>query len=155
MVAKSNPNKANQYVLDPRQKLCWDFYTDPKSETFSSGLASALKAGYERGTAEQITVADWFIEKLRTLNMLDKAERNLDKIMDMETEQMVETKDGGLLSKQDAALVGQVAKVSMFIAERVGKATYSTRTELTGANGGAIQINKEDLELANKLLENE
>lgn len=120
---RSNPNGANQYQLDPRQKLCWDYYINPKSETFSSGLASAIKAGYQQSTAEQITVEDWFIEKLRTLNMLDKAEKVLNIILEFETESLDEKR---LRIQQDSA---------KFVAERVGKAKYSTRTELTGADG--------------------
>lgn len=131
---ETNPNGANQYQLDPRQKLCWDYYIDPKSETFSNGLQSAIKAGYDKEYAAQITTIDWFLEKLRILNMLDKAERNLDKIMDIEIEQTI-VKDGVTLKAIDAPLVGQVAKVSMFIAERVGKDKYSTRSEVTGKGG--------------------
>lgn len=46
---KTNPNGANQYLIDPRQKKCWDLYVNPKSETFGNALQSALKAGYTEG----------------------------------------------------------------------------------------------------------
>lgn len=148
--SKTNPYNANQYQLDPRQKLCWDFYINPKSETFSNGLQSAIKAGYDKEYAAQITTIDWFLEKLRILNMLDKAERNLDKIMDLEIEQTI-TKDGKTLKAIDAPLVGQVAKVSMFIAERVGKEKYSTRSEITGKDGKDLMTN-EQKEVINEAL---
>jgi hypothetical protein len=137
--AKTNPYNANQYQLDPRQKLCWDFYTDPKSETFSNGYQSALKAGYEDATATRITTFDWFIEKCSTLNMLDKAERNLNKFLEMDED--TDTK------------VRVKADVTKFVAERVGKAQYSARTEHTGKNGGAIEFTAEDKEAANKALQ--
>lgn len=148
---ETNPNGANQYQLDPRQKLCWDFYINPKSETFSNGLQSAIKAGYDKEYAAQITTIDWFLEKLRILNMLDKAERNLDKIMDLEIEQTITTKDGKTLKAIDAPLVGQVAKVSMFIAERVGKEKYSTRSEITGKDGKDL-LTSEQKEVINEAL---
>ena len=63
-MAKSNPNKANQYQLDPRQKMCWDLYIDPNSPTFGNAYRSALQAGYEENTAAVITTLNWFKEKL-------------------------------------------------------------------------------------------
>jgi len=123
---KTNPNGANQYQLDPRQKLCWDYYVDPKSETFSSGLASAKKAGYEPSTAEHITLEAWFIEKLRTLNMLEKAEKNLNNFLEMK-----EDTDTKLRVKAD---------ITKFVSERVGKDKYSSRSELTGKDGEPLPV---------------
>lgn len=121
---KTNPNGANQYQLDPRQKLCWDLYINPKSETFSNGYRSAIKAGYEEGTALQVTTLDWFVEKCRTLNMLDKAEKNIDKFLEMD-----EDTDTKLRVKSD---------ITKFVAERVGKERYSSRSELTGKDGDKL-----------------
>ena len=67
----TNPYGANQYVMDPRQKMCWDLYVNPKSETFGNAAQSAIKAGYTDKTANQITTEDWFIGKLRRMNMLN------------------------------------------------------------------------------------
>jgi hypothetical protein len=140
---RTNPNGANQYQADPRQKLCWDYYTDPKSDTFSSGLQSALKAGYTQGTALQITTEEWFIEKLRTLNMLDKAEKNLNEFLE------IEDKKGERFRVK--------ADITKFVAERVGKARYSTRNEMTGAEGKdlTIQISEAIAKKNNLELENE
>lgn len=133
MAQKSNPNGANQYQMDPRQKLCWDYFIDPTSETFSSAYASAQKAGYTEGTASQITTEDWFKEKLRTLNMLDKAERVLNDMLEMSVETI--TEGDNPIVKTEPALIKIKQDTAKFIAERVGKARYSTRTELTGADG--------------------
>lgn len=119
---RSNPNGANQYQLDPRQKLCWDYYIDPKSETFSNAYQSALKAGYTDESSQVITAEKWFSEKVRTLNMLDKAETVLNKVLEMNPK----TNDKLLKIQQDTA---------KFVAETVGKHKYSKRTELTGADG--------------------
>lgn len=132
--SNTNPNGANQYQMDPRQKLCWDYYIDPRSETFSSGLQSALKAGYEQGSSEQITTQDWFVEKLRTLNMLDKAEKVLNDMLEMTDEVQRKVGDELVLVK-DPQFTKIKQDTAKFLAERIGKARYSTRTELTGPDG--------------------
>lgn len=126
----TNPYGANQYQLDPRQKLTWDLYVDPKSSTFGNGLQSAIQAGYEPEYAAQITVAPWFLEKLRTLNMLDKAENNLNDILDIPAI----AEDG----KVDSGVLRIKADVSKFVAERVGKDRYSSRQEITGKGGEPV-----------------
>jgi len=140
--ATTNPYGANQFTLDPRQRLCWELYTNPRSETFGNGTQSAIKAGYEPDYADQITTVEWFKGKLRRLNMLGKAEKVLEETLDMPIntleweghgegrEQVVVTNPQLIKIKQDTA---------KFLAERLGKAEYSTRTELTGEDGGAIK----------------
>jgi len=128
---RTNPNNANQYVLDPRQKICWEYYINPKSETFGNGLRSAIKAGYEEGTASQITTFPWFVEKLRRLNMLSKAEKVLDKTLEYKTE----TEDG----KVQVDLLRVQTDVAKHITKTLGKEEgYSERTELTGKNGNDL-----------------
>jgi len=124
---KSNPNKANQFILDPRQKLCWDLYINPKSDTFGNATQSAIKAGYTVDTADVITNTDWFSGRLRRLNMLGKAEKVLDEMLTMDAIDSAEKK-----IKQDTA---------KFIAERLGKLEgYSARTEVTGENGEPLAL---------------
>ena len=126
-MTRTNPNGANQYMLDPRQKLCWESYIDPKSETFGNAYRSAIKAGYAETSAVCITAEPWFQEKTRRLNMLSKAEKVLDEMLDLKS------KNPSVLKvKQDTA---------KFIAERRGKDEgYSHRTELTGKDGAPIPI---------------
>lgn len=134
MAKKSNPNGANQFLLDPRQNMCWALYIDPNSESFGNGTQSAIKAGYEPDYADQITTVEWFKGKIRRLNLLDKAEKVLDMTLDMKTlDKSGFHKDKLLRIKQDSA---------KFLAERLGKGDgYSTRNELTGANGERLEIN--------------
>lgn len=137
IMPETNPHGANQYVLDPRQKMCWELYVNPSSETFGNGLQSALKAGYEEEYAKVITTRPWFVEKIRRLNMLSKAEKVLDETLEMSTksyktvgENEIEVNDPQLLKiKQDTA---------KFVAERVGKEIYSSRSEVTGKDGKDI-----------------
>lgn len=83
MANPSNPNGANQYLLDPRQRKCWQAYINPNSKTFGNATQSAIAAGYEPDYADQITTVDWFKGKVRRLNMLGKAEKVLEDMLDM------------------------------------------------------------------------
>lgn len=134
MARKTNPNGANQYQLDPRQLICWGHYVNPKSDTFSNALQSALKAGYTEQTANQITTELWFTERVRRMNLLGKGERVLEQTLDMDTfDEKISKHDSSLLKiKQDSA---------KFVASTLGKDEgYSNRTEQTGKDGGAIEV---------------
>lgn len=125
----SNPNGANQYQLDPRQKMCWDAYVDPRSETFGNALQSALKAGYEPDYCEQITSQTWFKERLRRMNLLGKAEKVLD-----ETLEIMSVNEKG---EHDSALVRAKLEAAKFVASTQGKHEgYSTKTETDITSGG-------------------
>jgi len=109
--------------LDPRQQNFLAYYLNPKSETFSNALQSALKAGYKQEYAESITakMPDWLAENVGRARMLIKAERNLEKALDIP----IEDKD-----------IGQRAlDATKFVASRLGKEVYSERTEHTGKDG--------------------
>ena len=136
----SNPYGSNQYSMDPRQKLCWEYYISPKSETFGNAFASAIKAGYEESYARTITDSDWFRDKVRRLNMLQKAEKVLEETLDMNvtTSTIVDEVE---VVKIDPALAKIKQDTAKFIAERVGKEYYSTRSEVTGADGKEIKGN--------------
>lgn len=147
---KTNPNGANQYQLDPRQKMCWDLYINPKSATFANAKQSAIKAGYDPDYADQITTIDWFLGRIRRLNMLNKAEKVLDETLEMPIEtiivgdekEVVVTSPALLKIKQDTA---------KFIAERLGKADgYSVRVENTGPDGGAIEVETSEKKILDK-----
>ena len=145
-MAETNPNGANQYHLDPRQKLCWEFYINPDSPTFSNGLQSALRAGYEDGTARQVTTLPWFVEKCRYNNFVSKAEKVLEKTLNYETEDA----DGNV--KVD--LLRVQTGVATTIVTTLGKDKgYSTRSEFTGKDGGAIEIDDKTKEKSKGLID--
>lgn len=141
-MAETNPNGANQYVLDPRQKLCWDLYVNPKSKTFGNGLKSAVEAGYSESHAETITTEKWFQDKVRRIGLLSKAEKVLDEMLDMPVlvaEWEGKGEDAELVVNTEPALVKIKQDTAKFIAERVGKNEgYSSRTEVTGADGESL-----------------
>ena len=141
---ENKPKKVtgNQYQPDPRQSLFLSHYLNPKSETFSNALQSALKAGYAQEYAENITgqMPGWLSEALGKERMLRTAEKNLVDIMEMEVEVGVKVGEEEIGKKIEPSLVGHKLKASMFIAERLGKEKYATRTEHTGAEGKPIPI---------------
>lgn len=147
------PNPSNQYLLDPRQDLCWDNYINPKSETFSNAYQSAVKAGYSLNHAKQITTEIWWSEKVRRINLLSKAEKVLEETIEMTTVLPVIGQFGPIMiptgkfnkkgKEVKELLMGENDKLlkikqdsAKFVAERLGKKKgYSTRQELTGADG--------------------
>ena len=127
----SNPFGANGTTSDPREQIMWDIYVKGIQDGIENAYAAAVKAGYEDDTAKQITVRSWFLErkaKLKRKEMLSKAERNLDRILDLNYEK----EDGEI--KTDVLKV--VSDVSKNITSTLGKDEgYSNRSEVTGANG--------------------
>ena len=125
-------------LLTPQQELFLSYYTNPKSETFSNAYQSALKAGYSEEYSQNITgqLPDWLSESISDMKRLRKAEKNLDEVQNIE----IYNEEG----KPDPQLIDKRTKVDMFIAERLNKNKDSTRSEHTGAGGGAIQIETEE-----------
>lgn len=171
----TNPNGANQYLLDPRQKKCWEYYISPSSETFASARASAIKAGYEVDYADQITTAEWFLGRLRRLNMLSKAEKVLEDMLTLpvlvvdkwgnerrkkrtedEDEEDMDEEDSELVTKTDPALVKIKQDTAKFLAERLGKDDgYSSRSEVTAKDGEDFALGVVMLPTKNTTVEDE
>lgn len=108
-------------ILSPQQIQFLSHYTNPESETFSNAYRSALKANYSEEYAQNITgqLPDWLSESISDIKMLKKAERNLDKALDID----INNKEIG-----DRSL-----KATLFVAERLGKKKYSQKYDLEGS----------------------
>lgn len=121
-------------LLTPQQELFLANYTNPKSKTFSNALQSALEAGYAQEYAESITsqLPDWLSENLGDFNRLKRAEKLLDKILEMEA-----VDEEG---KTDNALLANQMKAITLVAKGIGKGKYSERQEHTGADGEKLTI---------------
>jgi hypothetical protein len=121
---RSNPHKANQFKIDPRQKLCWDLYIDPMSETFSNAKRSAIRAGYDDSYAEHIMQASWFCVKQRQFTMRNDAELALGQILNMPIELVQTSNDDKHSIKStvvtDLALLKIKAETAKFVVERLG-----------------------------------
>lgn len=111
--------------LTPQQQTFLKALLDPKSDTWSNYSKSALKAGYSKNYAENITslMPDWLSESIGKSNLVAKAERNLDMALD------------GLLDDPEKGAKTIQHKASEFVLKTLKKDTYSERTELTGKDG--------------------
>jgi len=145
-MSNTNPNGANQYVLDPRQKKCWDLYVSPKSKTFGNATQSAIEAGYEASYADVITMTDWFAGKLWRLNSTFVGERKMKELMELS----LKDQDGNI----DIGIARIQADLAKYITSTQGKHDgYSTRTETDVTSNGETIVTREQLELAvNELL---
>lgn len=104
------------------------FYFDPTSYTFWNVRGSAIRAGYSELYANNITVQEpkWWLElqesaEYRRAEMLARSEKNMHRRIVQEPKTPLQEK---LQHDTDK-----------FVSERLGKALYSTRQEITGADG--------------------
>lgn len=129
---KTNPNKVNQYTApDPRQTLLLQYYLDPKSDTFSNYAKSGVKAGYSKEYSENLSssMPKWLSENIGNRKFLEKAHKNLDIAL-----------DGGMddLEKGGKQIQWKATEMSL---KGLEKSRWSNRQELTGEDGGALQVN--------------
>lgn len=131
--------------LDTRQAKFLSLYLDPKSKTFNNALQSALKAGFSRNYANQITTAgtEWMTEAHgKRLKMLEKAERNLDEALDVDiTEQAMgafgpifDKKTKKPVMKRNVEIMKLKHDASKFVAKTVGKEHYSENPNVLNDN---------------------
>lgn len=146
------PETESNHLLNPQQKLAWDSYITPKSKTFGNAYQSAMHAKYTEGYAAQITTKAWWLEKMRRIRLLGKAEKVLEEMLDMPVDVLNEGikihKNGTLervpFVENSPALVKIKQDTSKFVAERLGKDEgYSSRSEISGPQGGPIVISEE------------
>jgi len=116
--------------LTPKMKLYLAYYNDPQSPTFNNSLQSALRAGYSQQYAENITSkatrSSWKDAKTTFYEeMLEKAEKNLSKLVDMPLEEHID----------NASVLKILKDTNAFVSERIGKDKWSARQELTDKGG--------------------
>lgn len=115
-----SPLKAKRAKFD-------NYLTDPTSKSFGDKQLSAKRAGMSKPPRSLVPATSRSpVDKSRG-RMLTLAESNLIEFLELSTDGM------------DAATKLRVkADVTKFVAETLGRDTYSKRSELTGKNGGAI-----------------
>jgi hypothetical protein len=126
--------QANQNTPDPRQSQAWEIYILRLSETGEkNAYKAALEAGYSDKYSQNITLQDWWGEResrLMRRGLLTKSEKKLAQALDFnpvidEAKNLINV---GLLKVQ--------TEVAKYVTSTQGKNEgYSTRTELTGADG--------------------
>lgn len=141
--------QANQFTADPRQIKCWEIYVANLAKGIDNASEAARQAGYEESYVKNIMIQDWFKEKKARLarkDMLSKSEKVLDKTLDMET---IDEK-----GKIDPQLLKIQVDVAKTVVTTLGKSEgYSTRTEVTGAEGAPLYLPAELIQ-KNKLDDN-
>lgn len=141
---RPNPNGANQYNLDPRQKLCWELYVTPGTDYFSNARKSGIKAGYEVDYADQITSSEWFKDRIRRLNLYSKGVMVLEETL--LTEHIVQKIGmfGPIIDpvkkeyvyEVDSSILALKNKAATFVTQTLGKDDgFSSRNEVTGKDG--------------------
>ena len=170
--ALTNPFGANQYKLDPRQALLLAYLLDPKSQTFGNYRGSAILAGYEENYADQMSADPpaWLVGRVRNtqqFRMLEKAERNLNEMLDLPSEVQAMGAYGPVFEKKrvkqkktlkngkkkEVFVIKKVPvmipatgllkiknDVSQFVAERIGREVYGKEAESTPPTGSITQM---------------
>lgn len=141
--APSNPHKANQWIKDPRQDIMWELYMKDWTKGLNPNARQcALDAGYSDTTAMNVTNFPWFKDRfarLKRKDMLSKAERNLDRILDLDYSKLDELT--GERTAIDIDKLKIVADISKMTATTLGKDEgYSAKTTLDQKVSGEVQI---------------
>lgn len=120
-------------IWTPKALLFREYYLNPKSTTFWNIRGSAIRAGYNESYANNLSGGmrqpKWWIElreevEYRRAKMVSQSEKNMERVLTLDDD---DGKDKNIL---DAKL-----KTSFFVSERLAKEAYSTRQEVTGADG--------------------
>lgn len=147
-MAGIKPHTSNGTTSDPREQDCWNFYVSELANGIDNAYQSAIKAGYSKSSAKNITLRDWFKEnlgKLKRKDMLTKAEKVLDKTLGYEP-----VDEEG---KIDSTLLRVQTDVAKHVTSTLGKDEgYSTRSELTGKNGAGLIPDSEAVKKADEAL---
>ena len=127
-----------EIIFDIRQQRFFESYLNPKSKFYGNAYKSALEAGYKETYAHSITTRRFFMEKMRRLSFLPKAEKVIDKTLSMDTT--------GLDGREQADLLRIQNDTAKFIAKTLGKDEgYSERSELSGAGGQPLVFIPQEL----------
>lgn len=144
-----------------RRQKCWDLYVTSVRKGAPNARAAAREAGFAENTCKNISNQDWFIEKKKKLSksiMVSKAERNLNRGLDIQYSKMKILEDGTEIEEVDKDLFGKVMDVSKYITSTLAKDEgYSTKTEVKGDMSGEIKINSisyaDPIEIENKIVD--
>jgi hypothetical protein len=141
-------------LLDARQIACWENYANPESPSFGNQRQSAIRAGYGPAFADKVADQEWFQGRIRRLNMRIKAEKVLDEMLEMPVQRVKREgfgEDSVEVVVTDTGLVKIKQDTAKFAAERLGKDDWSTRQEITGAEGGPV-VDAEKKEKSDSIL---
>lgn len=121
------PFDKNKY--SQKYAIAFDYYSDPKSETFDNAYKSALKAGFPESSAKVITTTKWWKHEQEMLEeLLPQAERNIKDILTMDVNaRRYDPETGEVVAEMlDSKLLKIKSDMSTFVAETRGSEPYST-----------------------------
>ena len=140
---KSYKDRGLSKPLNKQQAKFIELYTSPKSPTFSNAYRSGIKAGFSEEYSKTIIYQNmaWLSEiniMLGDERRLRKAEKNLEEIQNIgiktkryrniyEDNEVVDVEEYEELT--DSSILALRVKTDMFLAERLDKVKYSTRSE--------------------------
>ena len=119
-------DKREMVVMNPQRAKFLAMYQDPKSPTYNNAYRTGLAVGFSDNYSKSILFKNskWLVELGSLFNdekMLAKAEANFREVQELDIT------NGG--DRIDPAILGIKLKNDQFLAERLNKAKYSTRTE--------------------------
>ena len=116
--------------LDPQKTAFLKYFLDPKSPNWGNYYQSGIKAGYDDDYARNLKnqMPDWLRDNLDKSRLVQKAEKNLELAL-----------DGGLDDAEKGKKEIQWKATEMTL-KTLKKDDYSERTEHTGKDGGAIEV---------------
>lgn len=144
-----------------RQQLCWDLYVKSIRDGDPSAQEAAKKAGFAPNTVLNITNQKWFKDRKKRLGrsrMVQKAERNLSRGLNVQWSKMKLLEDGTEVEEIDKDIFRTVIDVSKYVTSTLAKDEgYSTKTEIGGKMESEIKINSisyaDPIEIENKIID--
>ena len=130
-------------LTDPRQAAFYKSFFDPLSVSFSNAYQSAINAGYANEYAKTITsqMPNWLSERIKAQSMIQKAERNIDSILEYK-----DVSDVKIRTK---------ANVSMFTLERLNRQKWGKDEAPKTQNNLFIALKEDQIKaIARRVLEN-
>ncbi len=128
-----------------RQQLCWDLYIKSIRDGNPSAQQAARDAGFAPNSVLNITNQKWFKDRKKRLGksiMVQKAERNLKRGLDVQWSKMKMLDSGEMEEVIDKDIFRTVIDVSKYITSNLAKDEgYSTKTEIGGKMESEIKIN--------------
>jgi len=128
-----NPKIRSLNKDNNRRELCWNLYLKSVREGNPSAMAAAKAAGFSPNTAINISGMKWFKDKkdkLRRSKMMNNAEKNIARILNMGYTEIMKLEDGTLKEVVDKDVLRIVADMSKTIVTTLGKELYSNKTEV-------------------------
>lgn len=128
------PSLRNKNQDNTRREKCWNIYLKTVRDGNPSARQAAREAGFSENTALNIGNMAWFKEKkdkLRRSKMMNNAERNIARILNMGYTEIKKLEDGSDKEVVDKDVLKIVADMSKTIVTTLGKDMgYSSKTEV-------------------------